>query len=559
VSAVVGPGATPRGIGEVLAPLYASADPRGAPGAVEIARAVLFYNRLFLPLPDARAYRDGLRIPLPIEVDQTSGEWILNPQLVRLWSRSLDPAAAPLLDRRPTHLALPDQAVVAREVATFLGGQPRALERGVSLLARVLTNPFEAVFFLFETFKQLGNAGFDTALEFCNSAVRHQIELLASLTAGRAILMRLDRVFSTAPGQLPPARAAALDRARRMIGPALVPPVGIVPARELPETPQQLAKRKGAVAAKADQPAEPPGGLHRIVLGRDVSVGAVGSLIKGFLGAGSFGRLSPRTFIAANIGRLNPTNDAGLNARLEIVRAIAVNEGRLDAAQMQDSGIISVGLQQWTAPNELELPALLFRFRVAEPDEFALFFRLYRLDVRPAGQDPNGNPRFRLQRILPNGTAQDLAKQDVAGFFEGTKAKGVTTFRSDWVARSRLAALASQIFRETEILEACARFERAVRDAGTIKVSGTQMSLNQLLTSKFGVALVLDQHINRPGFVHQDLQQAVNATKGPFGPSRQRAIVKKYAQIRRTFNTPTRNKNIVDQNLDEAPGSFVGW
>lgn len=571
VSAIVGPGATVRGIAERVHPVFTAAATAAnvAPTVEELAQALLVYCEHYFPVPALRAYEDGLRVPLPIEIDVSSGAWVVNGNHVRLWLRAFQAPWRPLLDRRPGRLAQPDPTALPREAEQFLRAQPAALARGIHLLARVLTNPYKEVFFLFEALRQLGAAALDVALVFFDNAVNHQMRLLATLTAGHAILRRLERVLRASVLAPPPgftaAQQASRTRALDMLDAALRPGGLLVARRELPETAQQLANRPGGVGggplARAD---DHPGGRHRMVLGRDVLAGAIDSFTASgqtFRGAAYRGRIPPAPFIAAQANLINPTGDPRLAARLRIVQAIAANEGLLDGVRMRDRGILSIGMQQWSAHADVELPALLALYRVTDEDEFDLFFGLYDLDVRADGVDGHGNPRFMLQSVQPGGGRVDLgpwaARRD---FFGGTTAGTITTFGTEWAARSREPAIASLRFRAAQVLQAAARFDRVAREVGSITVGGAPVPVTTLITSRLGVAFILDAHINQPAHVRPDLQAAANAAGvQPDADARDRAITQQYAAIRHTHNTAHRNAHINAQGLDPAHGSFVGW
>jgi hypothetical protein len=567
VSVIVGPGATLRGIANRLQPVYTAAATatHTAPTVDELARGIAVYSQFYLPLGSMAAYRDGLRIPVPIEIEQTSGHWIVNGDTIRLWARSFPTAAAAQLDRRPARLPLPDPTALPAEVTAFLLAHPTPLARGIHLSTRVTTNPFAAVFFFLETMRQLGTGAVEVALTFLDGLVNHQVQLLAALSAGNAVLRRLEAVLSPAPAGLSAQQAASLARGSGMLQRALRPAGAMVPHVDLPETLQQLANRPGGIGGwQAVVPDDPAGGRHRMVLGRDTLAGALGNFVSNghtYSGAAYGGRIPPAAFIANHAALINPTGDAQLAARLQIVQAITVNEGFLDAVRMRDRGILSIGMQQWSAHADLELPALLHRYKDLAPDEFLLFFQLHGLDVRADGMDAHGNPRFMQQRIQPNGNRADLvpwnARRD---FYGGNTAGATTTFRTDWAARSRLPAVASLRFRAAQILEAAGRFDRIVREVGSITVGGNPVPLTNLITSQRGVALILDAHINRPNDVPADLQAAANAA-GPQPNANQldQAVTNQYAPIRHTHNTPQRNANINALGLNPNHGSFAGW
>jgi hypothetical protein len=570
VSVIVGPGATLRGIADRLLPLYAAATSAQAamapPTVDELAKGILVYNQYYLAVPLMSNYYDGLRLLLPIEIDQTNGDWVLNSNLIRTWSGIFQAAWQPALDQRPGHLTQPDSVTLNTEVQTFLTAQPTTLQRAIHLQARAMTNSFEAVFFVFEAFRQLGANAFEVALEFMNQSVNHQVQLLATLTAGNAILRRLKTILDVPPPNLPANQQANLNRAGSMLSQSLGLGATLTVPRELPETAQQLANRPGGIGAwQHIQPDDPAGGNHRMVLGRDVLAGAIGTFTQTsgaqFRGAAYGGRISPAQFIQANQALLNPTNNQQLAARLEIVQAIAVNEGFLDAVRMRDRGILSIGMQQWSAHANLELPALLWRFKQMAPAEFILYFSLYNLEIRQDGQDGHGNPTFMLQQVQPNGAVADLTtQQQRISFFGGATAGNLTTFRTDWAARARESSVASPTFRAAQILEAAARLDRVLREVGNITVGGNPTPLDQLITSQLGVALILDAHINMPALVRNDLQAAANAVgPQPNADALDQAITNQYMTIRHTHNTPARNANINALGLNAGHGSFAGW
>jgi subtilisin family serine protease len=561
VSAILGPGATPLGVARTLLPLYQAAA-RGSSVAValtedELARGILVYNELYLPLSDLRKWRDGLRLPLPIEIDVQTGDWVLNSRGLRLWASTFPSTAAPHLTKRPTHLEQPDESALAREVQDFLQNHTNPLAQGIALNARALTNPFEVVFLFFALFREKRLAAFDMALAFLDQAVNHQLELLASLTAGNGILDRLREVLRTPPASLSPTQQANLQRGLGMLQRALGTPQAVVP-RELPETREQLARRPGRVPF-GGLPQDPREGSHRIVLGRDVLAGAIGTFRK-FTGPAYVGRIPPRPFFDTHrTSPLFPQGDPRFAARAEIVLAIAGNEGFLDGIRMQDAGILSTGIQQWSAHSEPELPAFLHRFKALAPDEFRLFFRLYNLEVQQVGTG------FTLRQVRPDGTVVDLPVSDRRRFFGGTRAAGgQVTFETHWAARVRAASIASVAYKVAQVLEGAARFDRIRNQVGDLRVTlagrRRTLPLEQVITSKLGAALILDSHINAPGNVRADLQASARAAGNqPNADRLDRAITADYMGRRRLIHRDQRNQRIRGLQLSAAHGSFTGW
>ena len=334
-SVLLGPGATFQGTADGLLGLYAVAAGAGgsaAPTRDELARAIVVYNQHHLPAGTWVEHRVGLRLPLPVEIDVDSGAWIVNADSVRTWAGSFDGAWLGRLTRAPDALEIPDPLVeLPQAAAALLAAHPDAPSLGAELAARVLRNPFADVFLVFAALRRLGAGAPEAALSMLDDMVGHQAALLAATSAGSAVLRRLDALLAGAPAALDPARVA---RARALLDAALFTGAPGQRTRvafsELPETPAQLAGRGPLGAAGADR--DPPGGYHRLVLGRDVGVGQIATetiLGVDYRGPAYAGRLPPAPFVAADAALL-PT-DAQSTARLEIVVGIAANEGNLDA------------------------------------------------------------------------------------------------------------------------------------------------------------------------------------------------------------------------------------
>jgi hypothetical protein len=297
------------------------------------------------------------------------------------------------------------------------------------------------------------------------------------------------------------------------------------------------------------------------VLGRDVGVGAIATetiLGVDYRGPAYAGRLPPAPFAAADAALL-PT-DAPSTARLEIVVGIAANEGNLDAIRQRDLGVISSGIHQWSAHQPEELPSLLFRFKALAGDEWDLFFAAYGLDVEP-DPDPAHAGQYVLQSVAANGTRTPMAHAAIQAFFGGVVgADGTVSFGTDWAARFRLAALASEAYRRCQVLEAIGRFDRIKRQVGSIGVAGSPIPVAQLVSSKQGVALILDSHINKPDRVRANLRTAAQTPSLPSAADpRDRKITAVYHDIRDVYDRVHRNGGVDAQGFNVAHGSFTGW
>jgi hypothetical protein len=176
--------------------------------------------------------------------------------------------------------------------------------------------------------------------------------------------------------------------------------------------------------------------------------------------------------------------------------------------------------------------------------------------------DAHNNPRYRFVRIDPNGARVPLATwNQILAFFGGAGGPAAYSFLTDWAARFREAAVASPEFSVAQLLEAASRLDRILREVPTINVASVgPVALDTLVTSEFGVALVLDAHINQPAHVPGDLQNAANAAGHHADANQQeQQMMTHYEPHRHTHDTPARNANLNNQGLNHAHGSFTGW
>ncbi len=210
---------TLRAIAERIQPIYAQGAPTGAPDKTQLARALAVYSQNYLPVPVMDRFQVGLRIPLPIEIDPQSQQWIVNPPQIELWSRSYDPAwdQAKVLDRQPNALTVASAKDQAAAVDDFLAQNQTPLAQGIGLASRLLTNAFAFEQFALAVFDRLGDKGFDVALAFMDETVRHQAELLAAQGGGTAVHWRLRTILSLPPAKLDAGREVQRQRALAML------------------------------------------------------------------------------------------------------------------------------------------------------------------------------------------------------------------------------------------------------------------------------------------------------------------------------------------------------
>jgi len=93
---------------------------------------------------------------------------------------------------------------------------------------------------------------------------------------------------------------------------------------------------------------------------------------------------------------------------------------------------------------------------------------------------------------------------------------------------------------KTQVEHAAERIERFYH-SGSYKVEG--YFIDELVKSEYGVALLLDNHVNRPGYVKGCLRSTLKkvALKKPsnWGTSEEKTFLGQYLKIRKTYgNTP---------------------
>jgi hypothetical protein len=215
------------------------------------------------------------------------------------------------------------------------------------------------------------------------------------------------------------------------------------------------------------------------------------------LGVFNFGATSIGQFVAAHPALFNGISPS----RLRVMQAVSANEGKLEAINTWDNAILTFGCFQWTVgvgAGAGELPAMLDRLKQKNATVFQKYF----------GQ-------FGLDTVIPNAPADTLPT--------GLLSLNGTTLRTpqqkeqlrtlDWAYRFWLSGQDDTV-RQAEIEHAMSRvdlFYRCPRCLINTRFVGDYVS------SEYGIALLLDQHVNRPGHVPGTLSRAVTTLVGQLG------------------------------------------
>jgi len=237
-------------------------------------------------------------------------------------------------------------------------------------------------------------------------------------------------------------------------------------------------------------------------------------------GVFNYGKTSIGQFIDNNRNRFPDTSDS----LLKIMMAVSENEGKFEAINTWDNAFLSFGIFQWTSgpgSEAGELPALLQLLRNRYPDTLEEYFGKYGLTITgirsPIGVAPRGY--FNLRGVL----LRDIV--------------GKSSLRSlPWAYRFWLAGQDDNV-REVQTLHAMKRIDLFYhldnRKIGKFYVS-------DYVTSEYGVALMLDQHVNRPGHVPRIMGNAVKELNSElqiddpqnWGDEEENRLIEKYLELR---------------------------
>ena len=232
-------------------------------------------------------------------------------------------------------------------------------------------------------------------------------------------------------------------------------------------------------------------------------------------GAYFYGRMKPIDFINANRSTLN---ELGLtDSAINVMVAVSENEGNLDAVNTWDNSFMTFGMFQWTAgarSDPGELPALLQKVKNADGAVFQKYFGRHGLDIVDTDEISGF---FTLDgQILSNSSQKErLRTYEWAFYF--------------WLSGQE------SIVQTIEIQHALSRINTFYRSR-SYRVKGHFIA--DIVTSEYGMGLLLDNHVNRPGYIKSCLEKAMDQTglTSPqnWGTAAERRLIKAYLMIRET-------------------------
>jgi len=264
------------------------------------------------------------------------------------------------------------------------------------------------------------------------------------------------------------------------------------------------------------------------------------------LGLFTYGAQKPAAFVASHADKLHALKVT--QSEINVMIAVAENEGNLDAINTWDDAFLSFGLFQWTAGTDSakgELPALLARIKNEDRDLFDKYCGQHGLDVEEVTPGPAyGYFSLRGATIKTPAAKAQLRQAPWAFYF--------------WLAGQDPAIQAM------EIKHAICRLDQFY-SSDRYKVG--EHLVSDLVTSEYGVGLILDQHVNRPAHVKSCLAEALKVTglRNPRGWSTEdeRTLIEAYLKVRisTSMTDPEKRarvtkKYLTNGTISDRRGSF---
>ena len=265
------------------------------------------------------------------------------------------------------------------------------------------------------------------------------------------------------------------------------------------------------------------------------------------LGLVTYGNQKPINFVKTYADKLRTLKLT--QSEINVMISVAENEGNLDAINTWDSAFLSFGLFQWTAGTgnaKGELPALLARIKDEDRDLFDKYCGQHGLDV------------------------MDVTPNLVTGYFSlrGTKIKTSTAKeqlrQAPWAFYFWRAGQDHEVH-AMEVKHALGRLDRFYNTKRYLVDKKYRVS--DLVTSEYGVGLILDQHVNRPAHVKQCLSKALTQTglRNPkrWGTEEERTLIDAYlrCRVKTSMTDPEKRarvtkKYLTNGTISDRRGSF---
>jgi peptidoglycan hydrolase-like protein with peptidoglycan-binding domain len=217
-------------------------------------------------------------------------------------------------------------------------------------------------------------------------------------------------------------------------------------------------------------------------------------------------------------------NKAGLNrmglndSALNVMIAVSENEGNLDAINTWDNSFMTFGMFQWTVGaggDPGELAALLVKIKTADPELYDKYYGQYGLDVQ--------------------------ATSKIAGYFSlnGAKLKSPADkekLRTNEWAYYFWKSGQDKFIQSMQIQHAHSRLN-TFYSSNSYKPNG--FFISELVTSEYGIGLILDNHVNRPGYIKGCLEEAMKNANlfdpANWGTEEEMKLIEEYIKVRADY------------------------
>ncbi len=258
----------------------------------------------------------------------------------------------------------------------------------------------------------------------------------------------------------------------------------------------------------------------------------------------------PEKFVADHREKLREVDLT--ESEMNVIFATSENEGNLDAVNTWDNQFVSFGMFQWTAGGSErpgELPALLNIIKEKYPDDFQHYWAQFGLDVVDA-DTKTGWFSYRGKK-LTSAAEKEMLRDHI------------------WAYRFARAGADIEV-QAVQVLHAANRI-RQFYFTKSGRLGG--YALADLITSEYGLALLLDNHVNRPGYVHGCIEDALrrgNLTADELsrgGDNEEQLVIRNYLDVRETYGqwpmTDARQRAnvtrgyVLDGLISDRKGSFV--
>jgi len=231
------------------------------------------------------------------------------------------------------------------------------------------------------------------------------------------------------------------------------------------------------------------------------------------------GSQKPAAFLASHADQLRALKVT--QSEINVMIAVAANEGNLDAINTWDNAFLSFGLFQWSVGAGSEkghLPALLARIKNEDRELFDKYWGQLGLDVAEVTTGPvYGYFSLRGTTIKTPAAKAQLRQPSWAFYF--------------WLFGQDPAVQAMQFKHALATLDQFYSTDRYMVD--------NKYLVSDLVTSEYGVAVILDNYVNRPVYVKACLAKALNLTglrnPGQWGTEEERKFIDAYLKIRVTY------------------------